>query len=84
LLFDARTAIFYAVSTLAEIETAAVKLPATQQQALFAFLAARLGRAAKKPPKVRRGLKAAACPALDGLPADLSTGTKERVLQMVC
>ena len=70
------------MSTLAEIESAVEALPPRQQRALFSFLASRLG--VNRPvEKHRRGLKAAARPALEGLPSDLSTGTRERVRAMV-
>lgn len=68
------------MSTLTEIEDAVAKLPPTQQEELFAFLAGRLGRRTR----TRRGLKAAAYPALEGLPADLSAGTKNRLRALAC
>ena len=71
------------MSTLAEIEAAVDQLPPTQQEQLFAFLAGRLGRNGKTPAKARRGLKAASLPALEGLAADLSVGTKDRVRALV-
>ena len=67
------------MSTLAEIEAAVEQLPLPQQEALFAFLADRLRHAGKTRSKARRRLKAAARPALEGLPPDLSVGTRERV-----
>ena len=67
------------MSTLAEIEAAVERLPLPQQQTLLAFLAARLRRVSESHPKAARGLKSAALPALEGLPADLSVGTRERV-----
>jgi hypothetical protein len=67
------------MSTLAEIEAAALTLPAPQQEELFNFLAGRLGRAGNARAKGRRGLKAAALPAREGLPADLSVGTREKI-----
>jgi hypothetical protein len=72
-----------AMSTLAEIEAAVATLPARQQEELFNFLAGRLGRAGKTRAKGRRGLKAAERPALEGLPADLSVGTREQVRMLV-
>ena len=75
--------IFSHMSTLAEIEAAVDNLPPPQQEELFAFLAGRLGRAAHTRSKARRGLKAAAHPPLEGLPPDLSVGTKDRVRAMV-
>jgi hypothetical protein len=72
-----------AMSTLAEIEAAVEMLPARQKQELLVFLANDL-RGAKAPrPRKQLGLKAAGRPALDGLPADLSTATKERVRAMI-
>ena len=67
------------MSTLNEIEAAVDQLPLPQKEELFAFLASRLGRRTR----TRQGLKAAAYPALEGLPADLSVGTKDRVRAMV-
>jgi hypothetical protein len=69
------------MSTLAEIESAVERLPARQKEELLAFLAKQLGRAVRA--RTRRGLKAAGRPALEGLPADLSTGTKERVRALI-
>ena len=71
------------MSTLAEIEAAVEQLPPTQQEELFAFLAGRLGRHGRTRSHGRRGLKAAALPALEGLPADLSVGTRDRVRVLV-
>ena len=65
------------MSTLTEIENAVERLPVRQKEELLAFLAKRLGRAPSARSRTRRGLKAAKRPALDGLPADLSIGTKE-------
>jgi hypothetical protein len=67
------------MSTLAEIESAVERLPARQKEELLAFIARQLGRAPATRARTRRGLKAAGRPALEGLPADLSTGTKERL-----
>ena len=67
------------MSTLAEIEAAVEQLPTPQQETLLAFLATRLRRVGKSRPKAARGLKAAALPALEGLPSDLSVGTRDRV-----
>ena len=67
------------MSTLTEIEAAVERLPARQKEELLAFLAKQLGRAPAARAKTRRGLRAAGRPALQGLPADLSIGTKERV-----
>ena len=69
------------MSTLAEIESAVEHLPARQKEKLLAFLAKQLGRAVRV--RTRRGLKAAGRPALEGLPADLSAGTKERVRGLI-
>jgi hypothetical protein len=69
------------MSTLAEIEVAVMSLPLHEQKALLHLLATRLERNA--PLKKRRGLKAAARPALEGLPADLSVGTRDRVRALV-
>jgi hypothetical protein len=69
------------VNTLAEIEVAVMALPVHEQKALLELLAHRLERRA--PMKRRRGLKADARPALEGLPSDLSVGTRERVRDLV-
>ena len=75
---------FHAMSTLEEIEAAVEQLSPTQQASLFALLAGRLGRDERMHSKAkRRGLKAATRPALEGLPVDLSVGTKDRVRAMV-
>ena len=71
------------MSTLAEIENAVERLPARQKEKLLAFLAKQLGRAPAARARTGRGLKAAGRPALEGLPADLSTGTKERVRALI-
>ena len=71
------------MSALAEIEAAVDKLPLKQQKRLLFLLTVRLrdGRTARV--KTQRGLKAAAYPALDGLPSDLSVGTKGKVRALV-
>ena len=69
------------MSTLAEIESAVERLPARQKEELLAFVAKQLGRAVRA--RTRRGLKAAGRPALEDLPADLSTGTKDRVRSLI-
>ena len=71
------------MSTLTEIEDAVERLPTRQKEELLDFLAKQLGRAPAARPRTRRGLKAAGRPALDGLPADLSIGTKERVRALI-
>ena len=71
------------MSTLTEIENAVERLPARQKEDLLTFLAKQLGRAPVARARTRRGLKAAGCPALEGLSADLSIGTKERVRAMI-
>ena len=71
------------MSTFTEIENAVERLPARQKEELMAFLAKQLGRVPVAPTRTRRGLKAAGCPALEGLPADLSIGTKERVRALI-
>ncbi len=71
------------MSTLTEIEAAAERLPASQKEELLAFLAKQLGRAPAARTRTRRGLKAAGRPALEGLPADLSIGTKERARALI-
>ena len=43
----------------------------------------RLRQVPAAPARTRRGLKAAGRPALEGLPADLSIGTKERVRALI-
>lgn len=70
------------MSTLAEIESAVESLPTHQQEELLSFLANRLGKTAV-PGKVRKGLRAADRAPLEGLPPDLSEGTRERVRSMV-
>jgi hypothetical protein len=76
-------AIFSAMSTLAEIAAAVNQLPVKQQEELFIFLAGRLGRVGRTHSKTRRGLKAATLPALEGLPAELSVGTRDRVCALM-
>ena len=71
------------MSTLAEIEAAVDGLAPPQQEALFKFLLQRLDRAGHGQSKARRGLKSASRPALEGLPKDLSIGTKNRVRSLV-
>ena len=71
------------MSTLTEIENAVERLRARQKEELLAFLAKQLGRVPAAPTRTRRGLKAAGRPALEGLPADLSIGTKERVRALI-
>ena len=71
------------MSTLAEIEAAVERLPARQKEELLAFIAKQLGRVPTTRARKRRGLKAAGRPALEGLPADLSAGTKERVRGLI-
>ena len=71
------------MSTLAEIESAVKRLPARKKEELLAFLEEQLGRAPAMRARTRRGLKAAGRPALEGLPADLSTGTKDRVRALI-
>ena len=71
------------MSTLPEIEAAVERLPARQKEELLDFLAKQLGRAPVARARTRRGLKAAGRPALEGLPADLSIGTKERVRALI-
>jgi hypothetical protein len=71
------------MSTLTEIEAAVERLPARQKEELLAYLAKQLGRAPAARAKTRRGLRAAGRPALQGLPADLSVGTKERVRALI-
>ena len=67
------------MSTLTEIEAAVETLPPGQKKELLVFLARQLGRNAQPRTRSRRGLKAAKRPAIEGLPANLSSGTKERV-----
>jgi hypothetical protein len=71
------------MSTLTEIEAAVERLPARQKEELLAFLAKQLGRAPTARARTRRGLKAAGRPALEGLPANLSIGTKDRVRALI-
>jgi hypothetical protein len=71
------------LSTLTEIEAAVERLPAWQKEELLTFLAKQLGRAPAARAGTRRGLKAAGRPALEGLPGDLSIGTKERVRALI-
>ena len=71
------------MSTLTEIENAVERLPARQKEELLTFLARQLGRGLAARARTRRGLKAAGRPALEGLSADLSIGTKERVRALI-
>ena len=71
------------MSTLTEIEAAVERLPPRQKEKLLAFLAKQLGRVPAAGARTRRGLKAAGRPAIEGLPADLSIGTKERVRALI-
>lgn len=71
------------MNTLAEIEAAVARLPVRQQKALMGFLANRVGCPDRSGAKRVRLLKAAAKPALEGLPANLSIGTRERVKHLV-
>ena len=71
------------MSTLTEIEAAVERLPARQKEELLAFLAKQLGRVPTTRAKTRRGLRAAGRPALQGLPADFSIGTKERARALI-
>ena len=75
--------IFPPMSTLLEIESAVERLPARQKKELLAFLAKQLGPAPASRARTRRGLKAAGRPAREGLPADLSAGTKERARALI-
>ncbi len=67
------------MSTLTEIEAAVETLPPGQKKELLVFLAQQLGHKARPRTRSRRGLKAAKRPAIEGLPANLSSGTRERV-----
>lgn len=69
--------------SIEELESVVSRLPQRQRRELLAFLANQLERAGMKRARTRRGLKAAGRAPLQGLPADLSTGTKERVRTMV-
>lgn len=71
------------MSTLAEIEAAVEHLPARQKEKLLTFLTKQLGRIPSARARTKRVLKAAERPALEGLPADLSTSTKERARTMI-
>lgn len=71
------------MSTLAEIEAAVETLPPRQKKELLTFLAKHIGQTTAQRTRSRRGLKAAGRSALEGLPADLSTGTKERVRALI-
>ena len=71
------------MSTFTEIEAAVAALPPRQKKELLAFLAGQLERSVSSRAKRRRGLKAAARPALEGLPPDLSVGTKDRVRTLI-
>ena len=71
------------MSTLTEIENAVERLPSRQKEELLAFLAKHLGKAPTARVRTRRGLKAARRPALEGLPADLSSSTKERARALI-
>ena len=71
------------MSMLTEIEAAVGRLPARQKEELLDFLSKQLGRGSATRARTRRGLKAARRSALEGLPADLSIGTKERVRALI-
>ena len=71
------------MSTRTEIENAVERLPARQKEELLTFLAKQLGRSPAVRTRTRRGLKADGRPALEGLPADLSVGTKERARALI-
>jgi hypothetical protein len=72
------------MNTLSEVEAAVMSLPVQKQKALYQKLALRLdGKSASTHARGRRALKAASRPALEGLPAELSTATRERVRALV-
>jgi hypothetical protein len=67
--------------SFAEIEDAVMALPEAEQRALFEMLSGKLREVGSS--KGRRGLKAAARPAIKGLPADLSVRVKERMRELM-
>jgi hypothetical protein len=69
------------MSTLSDIEDAVMALPVEEQQAFLELLSGRLRQS--PPVESRRGLKAAAYPAIKGLPPDLSVRVKERMRELV-
>ncbi len=71
------------MSTVAEIERAIAALPAAQRKLLMSQLAQRKTRQHRATRAGRRALKAAAKPPLAGLPANLSTGTRERMKNLI-
>lgn len=70
------------MTKLAEIEAAVAALPKPQKRKLLAKLAAQLQRPRARA-KSRCGLKAASYPAVEGLPSDLSVGTRDRVRALI-
>ena len=68
------------MSTLTEIRAAAAQLKPHQQRALMRFLADRQSKPSKP---THRRLKAASYPPLDGLPADLSVNTRQKVKALI-
>ena len=68
-----------AMSTTEEIEEAFSKLPLDQRMTLFISLSGHLETAGSTPSRTHRQLDPNAYPALEGLPADLSVGTKDKV-----
>ena len=71
------------MSTLTEIEAAVKALPQRKKKELLAFLSNELAQAPSPRVKRRRGLKAAARPALEGLPPGLSIASKEQVKLLI-
>lgn len=71
------------MNTFSEIEAAVAALPPRKKRELFVFLAGQLERATPSRAKRRQGFKAAARPALEGLPPDLSVGTRDRVRALI-
>lgn len=74
-----RNDILLSKSTLKAIEDAVKTVPPRKKKELFVFLSKELAPVPSLRAKRPRGLKAAARPALEGLPPDLSFASKERV-----
>jgi hypothetical protein len=66
-----------------EIEEAAAALSLRGKKTLLRFLASHMEEGEASRRNRRRKLKAASRPALEGLPAGLSVGTRERVRALV-
>ncbi|HEY2842590.1 MAG TPA: hypothetical protein VGJ09_03030, partial [Bryobacteraceae bacterium] len=68
------------MTALSKIENAIAVLSEREQKALLAFLSRRIRSNGRKS---KRGLSAASRPPLQGLPADLSVNTRDKVRQLI-